>query len=77
MGAKNKHRRGRNGDKKVTFNPEETDMEAVGSGATGANDGQAKSGDDGEEFSLDEVLRLGGTQVGPGLEDRDNIGSLK
>lgn len=46
-------------------------MEAGSSGGlenegTAADGGQAKSGDDGEEFSLGEVLRLGGTQVGPG-----------
>lgn len=80
MGAKNKQRRRRKGDKKVTFNPEETDMEAgssggVENGGTEAGGGQAKPSD-GEEFSLDEVLRLGGTQVGPSPQDRDNSGSL-
>lgn len=77
MGAKNKQRRRRQSDKKVTFNPEDTDMEAgssggVENGGTKAGGGQAKPSDDGEEFSLDEVLKLGGTQVGPGPEDRDN-----
>lgn len=81
MGAKNKQRRRRKSDKNVTFNPEETDMEAgssggVENGGTTAGGGQAKPSDDGEEFSLDEVLRLGGTQVGSGPEGRVNSWSL-
>lgn len=74
MGAKNKQRVRRKGDKKVTFHPEEADMEAGSSagmenGEAGAGGGPAKSSDGGEEFSLDEVLRLGGTQVCLGLAD--------
>lgn len=81
MGAKNKQCRRRKGDKKVTFNPEETNMEAgssggVENGGSEAGGGQAKPSDGEEQFSLDEVLRLGGTQVGPGPEDRGNSGSL-
>lgn len=69
MGAKNKQRSRRKGDKKVTFNHEELDMEAgssegVENGETVAGRGQSKPSDGGEEFNLDEVLRLGGTQVG-------------
>lgn len=71
MAAKNKQRRRRKGDTKVTFNPEETDMEAgnsegVEDGETAAGGGgQTKPRAGGEEFNLDEVLKLGGTQVGP------------
>lgn len=81
MGAKNKQRRKRNSAKKVTFNPKETDMEAESSGAgenggTAADGGQTQSDDGGEELSLDEVLRLGGTQVGSRSGDWGSRGSL-
>lgn len=75
MGAKNKQRRRKKGDKTVTFSPEEADMEAGNSGGpedgeTAAGGGQTKPSDGGEELSLDEVLRLGGTKVGPGPRSR-------
>lgn len=74
MAAKNKQRRRKKGAKKVTFDPEEKDMEAGNSGeaedgataAGGSGGGRAKPADGGgEEFNLDEVLKLGGTQVSP------------
>lgn len=68
MAAKNKHRKRSKASSKVTFQPEENDMEAENSGGDEEEDPAADEGEDGgkneeEEFSLDEVLRLGGTQV--------------
>lgn len=81
MAAKNKQRRRKKDDKKVTFNPGETDMEpgnsgGVEDGGTAAGGGQTKPSDGEQEFSLDEVLRLGGTQVSPGSEEQDVSGPL-
>ena len=51
----------------MTFQPEESDMEAENSGGEEDEDGAAAGGEDtaekDEEFNLEEVLRLGGTQV--------------
>lgn len=79
MAAKNKQRRRKKGDKTVTFGPEETDMGAGNSGGpedggTEAGGGQTKPSDGGEEFSLDEVLKLGGTKVSPGPRSRTSAG---
>ena len=67
MAAKNKHRKKSKATKKVTFQPEESDMEAENSGREEDEDGAAAGGEDtaekDEEFNLEEVLRLGGTQV--------------
>lgn len=68
MAAKNKHRRKPKATKNVTFQAEENDMEAEnGSGEEdedpAPDEGQHGANNDEEEFSLDEVLRLGGTQV--------------
>lgn len=55
----------------MTFEPEEKDMEAENSGGEEEGDSRADGGEGrpdkggGDEFSLEEVLRLGGTQVGP------------
>lgn len=64
MAAKNKHRKKSNASRKVVF-AEENDMEAENGGeeedgGSGSDDGVKN---DDEEFSLDEVLWLGGTQV--------------
>lgn len=67
MAAKNKHRKKSKATNKVTFQPEEKDMEAENSGGEEDEDSAAEEGEGTtkkeEEFSLDEVLRLGGTQV--------------
>lgn len=67
MAAKNKHRKKSKASSKVTFVPAEHDMEAEDGGGEEEEDSAADEGEDGamkeEEFSLDEVLRLGGTQV--------------
>lgn len=56
----------------MTFRPEENDMEAENSGGeededpgAGRGGGRPKKEEEGEEeeFNLEEVLRLGGTQV--------------
>lgn len=70
MAAKNKHRKKTKATKTVTFEPEEKDMEAENSGGeeegdSGADAGEGRPDKGGDEFSLEEVLRLGGTQVGP------------
>lgn len=69
MAAKNKHRKKSKASSEVTFEPEEHDMEAENSGGEEEGDSAGDEGEDRakqeeEEFSLDEVLRLGGTQVG-------------
>lgn len=67
MAAKNKHRKKSKATTKVTFQPEDNDMEAENGGGEGDEDGAAVGGEDRmekeEEFNLEEVLRLGGTQV--------------
>lgn len=62
----------------MTFQPEENDMEAENNGGEGDEDpgadegeGRAKKEEEEEEFSLEEVLRLGGTQVS--LPDKTSI----
>lgn len=70
MAAKNKHRKKTKAAKTVAFEPEEKDMEAENSGGeeegvSGADGGEGRPDKGGDEFSLEEVLRLGGTQVGP------------
>lgn len=70
MAAKNKHRTKTKAAKTVTFEPDEKDMEVENSGGeeegdSGADGGEGRPDKGGDEFSLDEVLRLGGTQVGP------------
>lgn len=70
MAAKNKHRKKSKASGKVTFRPEENDMEAENGGGeededsgAGRGGGRPKKEEEEEEFNLDEVLRLGGTQV--------------
>ncbi|XP_073348735.1 CCAAT/enhancer-binding protein zeta [Pagrus major] len=67
MAAKNKHRKKSKATRKVTFQPEENDMEAENSGGEEDEDVAADKGEDraekDEEFNLEEVLRLGGTQA--------------
>lgn len=68
MAAKNKHSKKSKTPSKVTFQPEEHDLEAENSGGEEDKDSAGDEGADGakkdeEEFSLEEVLRLGGTQV--------------
>lgn len=67
MAAKNKHRKKSKATRKVTFQPEDNDMEAENGSGEGDEDGAAVGGEDRmekeEEFNLEEVLRLGGTQV--------------
>ncbi|XP_029281106.1 CCAAT/enhancer-binding protein zeta [Cottoperca gobio] len=67
MAAKNKQRKKSKASNKVTFQPAEDDMQAENSGGEEdedpADDGEEDKGQtEEEEFSLDEVLRLGGTQ---------------
>ncbi|XP_059212983.1 CCAAT/enhancer-binding protein zeta [Centropristis striata] len=67
MAAKNKHRK-RSKATKVSFQPAEDDMEAGQSGGEEDGEEPANGGQDGgkkqdEEFNLDEVLKLGGTQA--------------
>ncbi|XP_070705152.1 CCAAT/enhancer-binding protein zeta [Pempheris klunzingeri] len=68
MAAKNKQRRKSKTTSKVTFEPEKDDMEAENSGGEEDGDLEADGGEvatkkEKEEFSLEEVLRLGGTQA--------------
>lgn len=65
MAAKNKHRKKPKTSQKTTFQPEENDVEAENGGEEEdehSAKGRAKKEDE-EELDLDEVLRLGGTQV--------------
>uniref|UniRef100_UPI0037E8CFA8 CCAAT/enhancer-binding protein zeta n=1 Tax=Semicossyphus pulcher TaxID=241346 RepID=UPI0037E8CFA8 len=81
MAAKNKHRKRSKPTSKVTFQNEEDDMEAENSGGEEEEDSAADGGGDRakteEEFSLDEVLRLGGTQADyillAGLDDSNEL----
>lgn len=80
MASKNKYRKKSKASSKVTFQPEENDMEAENSGGEEDEDPARDGGEDRgkkeeEEFSLDEVLRLGGTQVIKPLH-RQNCSSL-
>ena len=68
MAAKNKIRKRSKATSKVTFQPEDEDPEAEnGSGEeeedSTVNGGQDKGKKAEEEFNLEEVLKLGGTQV--------------
>ncbi|XP_063758542.1 LOW QUALITY PROTEIN: CCAAT/enhancer-binding protein zeta [Eleginops maclovinus] len=82
MAPKNKHRKKSKGGYKVSFQPAKDDMEDENSGgeeeegpAEGGGKDKGKKGEE-EEFNLDEVLRLGGTQADyillAGLNDNDN-----
>lgn len=62
MAAKNKQRKKPKAANKVSFEAEENDMEAEQSGGEEDED-KVRVKNDEEELSLDEVLRLGGTQV--------------
>ncbi|XP_040920551.1 CCAAT/enhancer-binding protein zeta isoform X2 [Toxotes jaculatrix] len=82
MAAKNKHRRKPKRTNKVTFQPEENELEAEnGSGEedgdSAADGGEGRAKKDKEEFSLDEVLLLGGTQADyvllAGLDDSNEL----
>ncbi|KAM3603557.1 uncharacterized protein V6R79_024729 [Siganus canaliculatus] len=81
MAAKNKQRRPGKATNKVKFQHEENDAEAENSGEEGkdemaANNGEEKAEKD-EEFNLDEVLKLGGTQADyvmlAGLDDSNEL----
>lgn len=70
MAAKNKHRKKTKAAKTATFEPEDKDMEAENGGGdeegdSGADGGEGRPDEGGDEFNLEEVLRLGGTQVCP------------
>ncbi|XP_033504858.2 CCAAT/enhancer-binding protein zeta [Epinephelus lanceolatus] len=82
MAAKNKHRKNAKATKKVTFQPADNDMEAENGGGEEDGDPAADEGEDRgkkeeEELSLDEVLRLGGTQADyvmlAGLNDSNEL----
>ncbi|KAF1376986.1 hypothetical protein PFLUV_G00217190 [Perca fluviatilis] len=82
MASKNKYRKKSKASSKVTFQPEEDDMEAENSGGEEDGDPADGGGEDRgkkeeEEFSLDEVLRLGGTQADyillAGLNDTNEL----
>ena len=69
MAAKNKNRKRSEAGRKASFQSKEDDMEAENGSVEedenhGANGGDEGAGND-DEFSLEEVLRLGGTQVSP------------
>ncbi|XP_076612761.1 CCAAT/enhancer-binding protein zeta isoform X2 [Chaetodon auriga] len=78
MAAKNKQRKRAKATSKVTFQPEENDMEAENNGEEedGADEGEDRAKQD-EDFSLEEVLRLGGTQADyillAGLDDSNEL----
>ncbi|XP_070843961.1 CCAAT/enhancer-binding protein zeta [Chaetodon trifascialis] len=78
MAAKNKHRKRAKATNNVTFQPEENDTEAENSGEEedGADEGEGRAKQD-DEFSLEEVLRLGGTQADyillAGLDDSNEL----
>ncbi|KAM7368335.1 hypothetical protein PAMP_014562 [Pampus punctatissimus] len=68
MAAKNKHRKKPKAANKVTFQPEDGDLEAENRSGEEDEDPAADEGEDRakkaeDEFSLEEVLRLGGTQA--------------
>ncbi|TDH00768.1 hypothetical protein EPR50_G00191810 [Perca flavescens] len=82
MASKNKSRKKSKASNKVTFQPEEDDMEAENCGGEEDEDPAENGGEDRgkkeeEEFSLDEVLRLGGTQADyillAGLNDTNEL----
>ncbi|XP_068454855.1 CCAAT/enhancer-binding protein zeta [Clinocottus analis] len=68
MAAKNKHRKRSKATSKASFQPEEAEMEAESVGGDEDEDPapdeeEDKGTKEDEEFNLDEVLRLGGTQA--------------
>ncbi|XP_008300664.1 CCAAT/enhancer-binding protein zeta [Stegastes partitus] len=69
MAAKNKHRKKSKKTNEVTFQAEDNEPEAENGGGgeededLGGGEGQGKANGDDEEFSLEEVLRLGGTRA--------------
>ncbi|XP_058469988.1 CCAAT/enhancer-binding protein zeta isoform X2 [Solea solea] len=68
MAAKNNHRRKHKPAFKASFKAEELEPEAENGDGEGdeeaaADGGEGKAGENDDEFSLDEVLRLGGTQA--------------
>ncbi|XP_034755237.1 CCAAT/enhancer-binding protein zeta isoform X2 [Etheostoma cragini] len=82
MASKNKNRKKSRAGSKVTFQPEEDNMEAENSGGEEEEDpanngGENRGKKEEEEFSLDEVLRLGGTQADyillAGLNDTNEL----
>ncbi|KAK1889536.1 CCAAT/enhancer-binding protein zeta [Dissostichus eleginoides] len=83
MAAKNKQRKKSKAGFKVSFQPAKDDMEAENSGGEEgedpAEDGRKDKGKKGEEeeFNLDDVLRLGGTQADyvllAGLNDENEL----
>nr|XP_046229485.1 CCAAT/enhancer-binding protein zeta [Scatophagus argus] len=82
MAAKNKHRKKSKPTTKVTIQHEENDLEAENGDGEDNEDSAADEGDGGakkneDEFSLDEVLRLGGTQADyimlAGLDDSNEL----
>ncbi|KAL6095491.1 cebpz [Pungitius sinensis] len=82
MAAINKRRRKSKGSRKGTFQPAEADMEAENISGEEDGDPEADGGEDRateeeEEFSLDDVLRLGGTQADyvmlAGLNDSNEL----
>ncbi|CAJ1077686.1 LOW QUALITY PROTEIN: CCAAT/enhancer-binding protein zeta [Xyrichtys novacula] len=81
MAPRNKFRKKPRAGFKVRFQPEENDMEAGNSGGEEDEEPAASNDEKGakkdEEFSLDEVLRLGGTQADyimlAGLDDTNEL----
>ncbi|XP_054474191.1 LOW QUALITY PROTEIN: CCAAT/enhancer-binding protein zeta [Anoplopoma fimbria] len=87
MAAKNNQRKRAKASRKVTFQPADKDMEAENSGGEEEEEEEGEEGGKGEkeerrrrgeeEFSLDEVLRLGGTQADyvllAGLNDTNEL----
>lgn len=68
MAAKNKHRKKPKATRNVVLQAEENDMENKNNSGEEEEDpahgeGQHRASKDKEDFNLDEVLRLGGTQV--------------
>ncbi|XP_065820085.1 CCAAT/enhancer-binding protein zeta isoform X1 [Labrus bergylta] len=80
MAAKNKHRKKSKATTKVSFQAEENEMEAENDAGEEEEDDEGEDKakqDEEEEFSLDEVLRLGGTQADyillAGLDDSNEL----
>jgi len=79
MATKAKHRKKSKAGSKVTFRPATDDMEADNIGgeedevpaADGGEDRGKEEGEE-EEFNLDEVLRLGGTQASYRIQPNKN-----
>uniref|UniRef100_A0A3P8T7X6 CCAAT/enhancer-binding protein zeta n=1 Tax=Amphiprion percula TaxID=161767 RepID=A0A3P8T7X6_AMPPE len=82
MAAKNKHRKKSKATDKMTFQTEDNEPEAENSGGgededLAGDEGGDKANKDEEEFSLEEVLRLGGTQADyvflAGIDDNQEL----